>query len=318
MSYAVYRLASRNETRGNFKATDEELLQELIDELKREFEKDLRTKKQLNKDEDYRVAYPLYTKRIKLKAEKFKSVNSGFRKLACMPTFMLGMVMASRVRRHFVHAPWFKAGSLVKMVDVHGAVSAYAHIFIVGRGDLTFSSVQFLSQFIIDGIEMLERIANPDAPPLDLTQITNKREEVEYSEPDERLEVLASLDDMEKAFMRGRGNLERWTLEVLEAIDKCFRTYFMSGDEPIPQLFFPYDDQGIALFNEYSDAVDAVLQEHAGKIPTYAREYFTYFTIWEKRDYAFPVPLATSSVIECLHKMACRVRKGMIEVSHWE
>jgi hypothetical protein len=127
LSYAVYRLASRNETHGNYKATDEELLQELIDELKREFEKDLRTKTRLNKDEDYKIAYPLYTKRIKEKAEKFKSVNSGFRKLACMPTFMLGMVMASRVRRHYVHAPWFKASSLVKMVDVHGAVSAYAN-----------------------------------------------------------------------------------------------------------------------------------------------------------------------------------------------
>jgi hypothetical protein len=122
----VYRLASRNETRGNFKATNEELLQELIDELKREFEKDLRTKTQLKKDEDYCVAYPLYTARIKEKAEKFKSVNRGFRKLACVPTFMLGMVMASRVRRHYVHASWFKVPSLIKMVDVHGAVSSYA------------------------------------------------------------------------------------------------------------------------------------------------------------------------------------------------
>ena len=128
MSYAVYRLASRNETRGNFKATDEELLQELIDELKRKFEKDVKTKAELTKDEDYRIAYPLYALKIKEKAEKFKCVNSGFRKLACMPTFMLGMVMASRVRRHYVHAPWFKASSLVKMVDVHGAVSVDSFI----------------------------------------------------------------------------------------------------------------------------------------------------------------------------------------------
>jgi hypothetical protein len=130
LSYAVYRLASRNETRGNFRATDEELLQKLIDELEREFEKDLRTKTQLNKDEDYKVAYPLYTERIKDKAEKFKSVNNGFRKLASMPTFMLGMVMASRVRRHYGHVPWFKAPNLIKMVDVHGTVSIYAHMCI--------------------------------------------------------------------------------------------------------------------------------------------------------------------------------------------
>ena len=148
ISYAVYRLASCNETRGNFKATDEELLQELINKLKWEFKKDLRTKKQLNKDEDYWVTYLLFTKCIKLKAEKFKSVNSGFRKLACMPMFMLGMVMASRVRRHFVHAPWFKAGSLVKMVDIHGAVSSYAHIFIVGRSDLTSQVFSFYCRLL--------------------------------------------------------------------------------------------------------------------------------------------------------------------------
>jgi hypothetical protein len=162
---------------------------------------------------------------------------------------------------------------------------------------------------------MLERIASPDEPPLDLAQIMSKRDEVEYTDPDEREEVLSSLNDMEKVFMRGRGNLEQWTPEVLDAIDKCFRLLFMSGGEPIAQLFFPYDDQGIALFNEYCEAVDAVLLANANKIPPYAREYFAYFTIWEKRDYAFPVPLGTASVIECLHKMACRVRKGMIEVS---
>jgi hypothetical protein len=174
---------------------------------------------------------------------------------------------------------------------------------------------QFLSQFIIDSIEMLERIANPEEPPLEFSEISSRHDEVEYAEPEERAEVLSSLDDMEKVFMRGRGSLEQWTPEVLEAIDKCFRTLFMSGEEPVAHLFFPYDDRGIELFNEYCDAVDGVLQANADKIPPYAREYFAYFTIWEKRDYAFPVPLGTASVIECLHKMASRVCKGMIEVS---
>ena len=176
--------------------------------------------------------------------------------------------------------------------------------------------IQFLSQFIVDSIEMLERIASPDAPPLELSQIMTKRDEVEYAESDEREGVLSSLDEMERVFMRGRGNLEQWTPEVLDAIDKCFKKFFMSGDEPIAELFFPYDDKGIALFNEYCEAVDGVLQAHEGKIPPHARAYFTYFTIWEKRDYTFPVPLGTASVIDCLHKMASRVRKGMIEVSY--
>jgi hypothetical protein len=163
---------------------------------------------------------------------------------------------------------------------------------------------------------MLERIASPDAPPLDLSEIMTKRDEVEYAGSDEREGILSSLDEMERVFMRGRGNLEQWTPEVLDAIDKCFKTTFMSGDEPIAELFFPYDNKGIALFNEYCEAVDGVLQAHEGKIPPHAWAYFTYFTIWEKRDYTFPVPLGTASVIDCLHKMASRVRKGMIEVSH--
>jgi hypothetical protein len=163
---------------------------------------------------------------------------------------------------------------------------------------------------------MLERIASPDAPPLDLSQIMTKRDEVEYAGSDEREGILSSLDKMERVFMRGRGNLEQWTPEVLDAIDKCFKTTFMSGDEPIAELFFLYDNKGIALFNEYCEAVDGVLQAHEGKIPPHAWAYFTYFTIWEKRDYTFPIPLGTASVIDCLHKMASRVRKGMIEVSH--
>ena len=169
---------------------------------------------------------------------------------------------------------------------------------------------------MVDGIEMLERMASPEAPPLDLGAIVSLHDEVEYAgSEEEKADALSKLDAMEKVFMRGRGSLSQWNPDVLDAIDKCFKTHFMTGDEPVPQLFFPYDETGIRLFGEYCDAVDEVLQQNSGKIPRYAREYFTYFTIWEKRDYAFPVPLATASVIECLHKIASRVRKGMIEVS---
>lgn len=124
--YPIYRLLSRNETAKNQEASEEEYLQEMIDELKIEFNKDLnaRTEKGelLGEDEDY-AEYEDYSKLLKAKAELFKGVNSGFRKLACTRVFMLGLIMTSRVRRHYVHSPWFRVSSLAKMVEVHGAVS---------------------------------------------------------------------------------------------------------------------------------------------------------------------------------------------------
>jgi hypothetical protein len=98
----------------------------LIDELKIEFNKGVEVRRAnneaLSEDEDY-AEYEDYAKLLKDKADLFKAVNSGFRKLACIDVFMLGLVMTSRVRRHYVHAAWFKVSSLVKMVEVHGAVS---------------------------------------------------------------------------------------------------------------------------------------------------------------------------------------------------
>jgi hypothetical protein len=125
-TYPIYRLLSRNETAKNHEASEEEFLQEMIDELRIEFNKDLeaRTAKGevLGEDEDY-GEYDNYSMLLKAKAELFKGVNSGFRKVACTKVFMLGLIMTSRVRRHYVHASWFRVPSLVKMVEVHGAVS---------------------------------------------------------------------------------------------------------------------------------------------------------------------------------------------------
>jgi hypothetical protein len=124
--YPIYRLLSRNETAENREASEEEFLQELIDELKIQFNEDLqaRTAKgdSLGEDEDY-ADYEGYSTLLKKKADLFIGVNSGFRKLACTKVFMLGLVMTSRVRRHYVHAGWFRVNSLAKMVEVHGAVS---------------------------------------------------------------------------------------------------------------------------------------------------------------------------------------------------
>ena len=125
-SYAMFRYLSRNETLHNVMSTDEELLQEIVDRLKIQLLRDIENLPSREEFEDYRdkEKFPEYAKAIAAMADKYKSVNGGFRKLALVPSFMLALVMASRVQRHFVHASWFRVTPLLKMVDVHGGVSA--------------------------------------------------------------------------------------------------------------------------------------------------------------------------------------------------
>lgn len=122
---AIFQFLSQNETLGTHPATDEEKLQQILTQLKREFLKDLEknTEREPEEHENLRVKYPKYTAMLNKFSEKFNQVNVGFRRLTCMPTFMLGLVMASRVQRHYQHAPWFRVGAFNKMAEVHGAVS---------------------------------------------------------------------------------------------------------------------------------------------------------------------------------------------------
>jgi hypothetical protein len=122
---ALFQHLSQNEDLSLHKLTDEEKLQEILTQLKREFLKDLRknTERESEEHEDLRVKYPKYTEKLNTFAKKYKNVNMGFRRLTLMPTFMLGLVMASRIRRHYQHAPWFRVGVFNKMAEVHGAVS---------------------------------------------------------------------------------------------------------------------------------------------------------------------------------------------------
>ena len=71
---------------------------------------------------NYLEMFPIFHAVSKTKAERYNQESSGFRKLACLPTMMLALVMASRIRRHYVHALWFRIGMLERIVKVHGAV----------------------------------------------------------------------------------------------------------------------------------------------------------------------------------------------------
>lgn len=61
-------------------------------------------------------------KKAEEKAEKFKQTSKGYRRIYCIPSFSLGLVMASRIHSHYVHAPWFRLTSLNGMIDIHGTV----------------------------------------------------------------------------------------------------------------------------------------------------------------------------------------------------
>jgi len=119
---AIFRLISRNTRKGVHRATEEELLQEVIDELKDALESDIASIQDPSKIEDFNIKYPNYMAKIEQKAELFKRTTQGYRQICCVPAFALGLVMASRVKSHYIHAKWFKVGSLTKIIGVHGTV----------------------------------------------------------------------------------------------------------------------------------------------------------------------------------------------------
>jgi hypothetical protein len=125
MARAIFRLISRNTRKGTHHGTDEELLQEVVDELKDALEGDLVRNKDRDRfrEEDIKYKYKDFVRKVNDKADQFKQYSQAYRRICCLPSFALGLVMASRIPSHYTHAPWFRLGVLTKMIDVHGAVS---------------------------------------------------------------------------------------------------------------------------------------------------------------------------------------------------
>lgn len=105
------------------KATEEEFLQEVIDELKDAYEMEMRTITDPNRKEDMEIKLKVFVEKVKTKAGKFLPAAHRYRHLCSVTHFMYGLVMASRVQSHYTHAPWFKLGTLGDMLDVYGTVS---------------------------------------------------------------------------------------------------------------------------------------------------------------------------------------------------
>jgi hypothetical protein len=161
---------------------------------------------------------------------------------------------------------------------------------------------------------MIERIANPTAPPLDQKTLDDMRNGLTNAEGEDMRRRMDELDGMEKAF-QGRGDLRTWSPEVLDEIDDCFLKAYMAKDELSPFLFFPDDTNNLNKFQEYFYEVDNVLRKRANEVPAHTRAYFAYYSTWQMRGYKFPVPLGTRSVVFSLHKVAELVETGFKEVS---
>jgi hypothetical protein len=126
LSNAIFRFLSRNEIRGVYMATDEEHLQEDVYVLKDAIELDLKSLKDRDRgnEEDPTILYRNFMRAVKEKEEEYRDKElSGYKRLFCVPSFALGLVMASRIRRHYTHSSWFKISSLNQMLKVHGTVS---------------------------------------------------------------------------------------------------------------------------------------------------------------------------------------------------
>ncbi len=123
-------------------ASPEERLLDIVVELRDTYEVDMEKQAECSergnlKDLDAHVLYPQFMKVVKLKTEELKEApDKDYRRLCSVPSFALGLVKASHIRRHYTHASWFKTEKLGEMLGSHGGVSETCMINIVtGQAD---------------------------------------------------------------------------------------------------------------------------------------------------------------------------------------
>ena len=178
---------------------------------------------------------------------------------------------------------------------------------------LTMDNMQFLGDFMTASVDVLEHISSEEKLPLlrkDLETIQD-----EYNNPNSDKTVLDErLEGMKKAFQT-RGSLKQWDEDVLEEIDGQFAQHYMQGEKVALWLFHPEDRQNNEAFMKYCAGVDRVLRAHTDTVPKYAREYFTFYSIWQYHGHQFPVPLGTQKVVRAMEILLDLYRPGVIEVS---
>lgn len=175
--------------------------------------------------------------------------------------------------------------------------------------------LKFISEFMIESVEFLERMCNEKEPPMSLDDITTARLEFIVADGDDE-GLRKRMKPMKLAF-KERGDLSSWSPEVLKKIDDCFvKHYYMADNKLSPYFLFPDDPDSNNHFLLYCDDVDLILRTNEDNVPSFAREWFAYYSIYQMQDFAFPVPLGTASVVHALDTLLKVVRKGFVEVSH--
>ena len=308
---AMFRYLSRNTLKGVMGATEVELLVETITEVTDSLNEDLSRELDPGED-DLDVLYPKFRRAVDKKAEQFKGDLAVYRQLTFVPSFVLGLAMAGRIGRHYMHSPWFTTANLGKMVGDVGGVS---YELILWRRDeyLTSERDKFIADFITESVEILEQLANEEEPPLRRAELEAIRDRFGQEDADKD-ELRGLLSGMKGAFQK-RGDLSKWGAGVLDHIDECFREHFMIDREASDWVFYPKNGMNLGKAERYYAGVDRILSTYSEIVPRYARDWFAYFSIWEEQGYAFPMPVGTCSVVGVVEKYAREYSSGIVEVS---
>lgn len=179
------------------------------------------------------------------------------------------------------------------------------------------NNIQFISEFLIESIDILDKVANRNQPPLSYAALEDISIELIDAADEESAKKVAieKLSEMAKAF-EGRGNSRSWDEDILKSIDKCFiKNYYDTTDSPCDSLFFPNNPDNQNRFTSYCSDVDKILQENAMRVPPFSRTYFAYAMMWKVHGHPFPIPMGTATVIEALHHLASKYHRGLCEVS---
>lgn len=172
---------------------------------------------------------------------------------------------------------------------------------------------QILSEYLVESVGILEKIASQTKPPLSVKSLERKREQLRDSSVDLGA-VRNELKGMESAFLE-HGDVSNWDEDVLALIDVEFVKHYMTDGFPDHCLFFPGSAESENKFSKYCGEVDKILKTHPKKAPLYAREYFGYYALWRAHNFKAPMPLGTASAVEAVHMLLGRYSRGVSEVS---
>ena len=164
----------------------------------------------------------------------------------------------------------------------------------------------------MDSVEILERLANEDEPPIRRSELEKIRDELGKDDSD-KAGLRARLSVMKEAFEK-RGKATLWSTEVLDKIDACFEEHFTLNGDVSGWVFYPDSAMNHNKAEKYYAGVDLILATHAEVVPRYARDWFAYFSMWEEQGYAFPMPLGTCSAVGIVEKLAVGNSAGIVEV----